>query len=62
MHWYTVYDATGEDLLASGTSAQCAKTLGLTLDSFYCAVTRSRTGAQNKYVILVEEINKEDIE
>lgn len=63
MNWYTVYDAaTGEEVLASGTSAQCAKALGMTLSSFYCAVTRSRTGAQSKYEFLVEEIKRSELQ
>ena len=62
MRWYTEYDAAIEEILANGTSAHCAKVLGLTLDSFYCAVTRSRTGTQNKYEFVVEEIKKEQLQ
>lgn len=61
MRWYTVYDAATEEILASGTSSQCAKALGLTIGSFYCAVYRSQADIQHKYEVLVEEIKKEDI-
>lgn len=61
MRWYTVYDAATEEVLASGTSAQCAKALGLTVNSFHCALSHARAGTQHKYEFLVEEIKKEDI-
>lgn len=59
MTWYTVYDAETEDVLASGPGPQCAKALGLTLDSFYCAVSRSRSGRQHRYDFYIENIKKE---
>ena len=60
MTWYTVYDASTEEVIASGTSPQCAQALGLTLNSFYCAVSRSRSGVQHKYDFYIEQIKKED--
>lgn len=31
MTWYTVYEASTEEVIASGTGPQCAKALGMTM-------------------------------
>lgn len=61
MIWYTVYLAATEEVVASGTGPQCAKALGMTLSSFYCAVDRTQRGRQNKYVFYKENLKQEDL-
>lgn len=45
-HEYAVYDKDN-NLVFIGTSIQCAKYLGLTMGSFYCRVSRIKTGRFN---------------
>lgn len=61
MSWYTVYDAATEELLACGSAAKCARTLGMTIDSFYNALTRTRQGTNRKYYILTEHLKRSDL-
>ncbi len=51
--FYTVYDQS-EQVIAIGTAGQVAHSLGLTIESFYSAVTRVRTGDNKKYAIYIE--------
>lgn len=59
-NWYTVYDARTDELLACGSAAKCARTLGLTKDSFYSTLCRVAKGTNHKYLILTEDFKKED--
>lgn len=43
---YAVYDKE-ENLLMIGTAKECAKYLELTMESFYCRVSRLRCGKVN---------------
>ena len=42
-------------IVAVGSAAECAKIMGISLESFRCAVTRSRSGENKKYEIDVEQ-------
>lgn len=52
---YSVYLRGTDELLAFGTSRECADRLRITLQSFYAAVSRSRNGT--KYQIFAEDIH-----
>lgn len=59
MHWYTVYERKSEQILVSGGGAQCAKALGMSIKTFWCTVSRCRSGKNRKYEIMIEDIEKE---
>ncbi len=49
---YTVYDNRTDALvIVDGTSRQAAAAMGLTLGSFYSAVTRARQGKRRRWHI-----------
>lgn len=57
---YSIYDAENDTpIIIHATSMQCAKRLGLKLESFYSQASRQRKGRQNdgrtKYIIITEE-------
>lgn len=55
--YYAVYLRETDELLASGTSAEVTKQLNLaSVNSFYSMVSRTRSGKNNKYEILIEDI------
>lgn len=56
MKWYTVYE---QQILVSGGGAQCAKALGMSIKTFWCTVSRCRSGKNRKYEIMIEDIEKE---
>ena len=58
MTWYTVYEASTEEVIASGTGPQCAK--ALTMGVFYSTVSHARAGISSKYTFYVEKLKKED--
>lgn len=52
---YTVYDnRTDFPVIVVGTAEECAKAMNLTIESFYCAVSRARSGATKRWTILKE--------
>lgn len=54
---YAVYEKKTDKLLATGNSVFCTRQLGLaSVDSFYSLVSRVRSGRNNKYEVLVEEV------
>lgn len=59
MHWYTVYERKSEQILVSGGGVQCAKALGMSMNTFWCTVSRCRSGKNRKYEIMIEDIEKE---
>lgn len=61
MTWYTVYLRDTDEIIASGTGAQCARAMGLTLKGFYNAVSRSATGTRHKYLFYKEHPPREEI-
>lgn len=56
--WYTIWDAHTDDLLAFGDGAMCARTLGITLNSFYTTVSRCCSGEYKCWSILKEHIQE----
>ena len=51
---YTVYNnKTDMPIIIDGTAEECAKAMGMTLSSFYSAVTHSRTAKIKKWYIEV---------
>lgn len=63
--WYTVYLAATDELVASGTAAECAKALGLaSLNAFYCIVSHSHRNSKKygKYQILTEKIKRSELQ
>lgn len=57
MKWYTAYLHKTEEVLACGTGKQVAAALGMTMNSFYCTVSRSRSWENRKYDFVIEEID-----
>ena len=51
---YTVYDGKTGEVVAFGSSRECAKTLGMTLAAFYSALKGTRVGQYRKYEIVEE--------
>lgn len=62
MKWYTAYLHKTEEVLACGTGKQVASALGMTMNSFYCTVSRSRNRKNRKYDFVIEDVKEEDIE
>lgn len=60
MRWYTAYDRKSDKIVACGPAQQVADALGMNLNSFYCAVSRSSTGKQRKYTFVVEQIDEDE--
>lgn len=60
MNDYTVYLNKTDEIVATGTSRKCAASLGLTLDSFYCMVSRVRRGKNQKYSVVTTEEDDSD--
>lgn len=61
-HYYTVYLKKNDELVAYGTSEECAEQMGKSVDSFYCLVSRVNSGKIKKYEIFTddcEEIEKD---
>lgn len=60
---YTVYDnKTDFPIIVGGTARECAKAMGITLESFYCAVDRCRKGKNRRWTILSEWEDEADRE
>ena len=59
MHWYTIYLRKTEEVIASGRGVQCAQALGMSMGTFWCTVSRCRSGKNRKYEIMIEDIEKE---
>lgn len=62
MKWYTAYLHRTEEILACGPAQQVADALGMTMNSFYCTVSRSRNWKNRKYDFVIEDVKEEDIE
>ena len=49
---YTVWNnKTDEVVIVDGTARECAKAMGITLETFYCAVTNARNRKVKKWTI-----------
>lgn len=61
---YTVYDnQTGFPVIVCGTARECAKAMGMTYDSFFCAVNRAYKGIIKRWYIeryYVDELEEEE--
>ena len=61
--YYTVYKNDNDEIVAFGTSAQCAETLGLKdVEQFYSFVSKTRSGLRKNYVVVVDEDDDADTE
>ena len=63
--WYTVYDAKTGELIASGTSAMCARRLGYaSANSFASAVGHCLSGKHpaKKYTFMRERIARSEVD
>ena len=58
-HYYTVYNEKTDDIVACGTAVECAKAMKRSLASFYCTVSRNRSGKHHKYSIVIDPIGEE---
>ena len=57
INYYTVYSNKTDEIVAFGTAEECTKQLGLaSIDSFYCLMSRNRSGKLHKYTVLVDLI------
>jgi hypothetical protein len=60
---YSVWDNRTDDIIIiDGTAEESAKAMGLTIESFYSAVTRAKNGSIKRYAIetrLFEEGERE---
>ena len=54
IYYYTVYLAKTDEIVASGTSKECAKELGKSLNNFHSTVSKNKLGKHKKYSILKE--------
>lgn len=64
MKKYTVYNnKTDFPVIVDGTSAECAKAMGIKFNSFHSTVTRARKGEIKKWTVLTmdeEDLNECD--
>lgn len=57
---YTVYNnRTDEPVAVYATAWECAEAMGIKVNSFYAAITRSRDGRNKKWCIVKEEEDDE---
>ena len=53
---YTVY--RDEEIVAFGSSTQCAKKLGFkSRNSFYALISRSKSGIRDRYAFVIESVS-----
>ena len=60
--YYTVYLSKTDEIVASGTSIECAKIMGKSLNGFHSMVSKNMAGIQKKYTIIRESVNDEEDE
>lgn len=62
--WYTVYRADTDEVVAMGSSRQCAQQMGITEHSFLSLLVRERAkrseGRPVRYEILAEQLDAEE--
>lgn len=61
-YYYTVYSNKDDTVVASGTARECAKQLGLTLDSFRSFVSNTRSGRTKTFSVVVEDDKSQEDE
>lgn len=61
MKYYTVYDKKTETVVAFGNSKRCTEMMGLpSANSFYSIVHNARIGKNQKWEVVVEELEGDD--
>lgn len=60
MNYYTVYNAKTDEVVAGGTARECAKQMKRSLASFYCTVSRNRSGKHHKYTVVIDQDADQD--
>lgn len=55
--YYTVYLRETDEVIAHGTSRECAAIMGKSLNCFHSMVSKTLKGKHNKYDILVEPLD-----
>lgn len=55
-NWYVVYDKKSDSILVTGYAEECARSLGMTLHSFYSLVSRVKKGTNNKYEVSIDNL------
>lgn len=58
--YYTVYLAKTDEVVAYGTSAECAKQMGKNINGFHSLVSKNRSGKHYKYIIVFDNDSTED--
>ena len=57
---YTIWDNRYDNIMANGTSFQCARSLGIPISHFYSMVSRAKSGEIKKYSVIQQSVNKKD--
>ena len=58
MKYYTVYLRKTDEVVVSGNSRECAKVMGKSVNCFHSLVSKTLKGKQNKYDVLVEDVDE----
>lgn len=61
-NYYAIYLNKTDEIIATGSSKECAKTLGISLASFYSLVSKNNRGIQKKYSIYTEPLDETSAE
>lgn len=56
MYYYTVYLSNTDEIVASGTTKECAEQMKKSINGFHSMVSKNTLGIQNKYSIVKERI------
>lgn len=59
-HYYTVYLAETDEIVAFGSASECAKQMGKSILGFHSLVSKNRLGKHHKYVIVIDDDICED--
>ena len=62
MNYYTVYNAKTDEVVACGTARECAKQMKRSLSSFYCTISRNRSGKHHKYSVVIDQNADQDLD
>jgi len=54
-HYYTVYLAETDEIVAFGSVAECAKQMGKSILGFQSLVSKNKLGKNHKYVIVIDD-------
>ena len=59
--YYTVYESKTDELVAFGTAIKCAEMMLISVESFYSIVSKFKSGESEKYFIVSEKTEAEDL-